>query len=220
MLVISSKFKSRIRLIILVMVCILIYSWGIICGLDMWLKCAILERNEENVISDVYNGNLTSVSMVTADGDFQLVGSDKVYTSSDISEYIRVPSEISYFYNTESKQFVSRLTNLESRNIILKYIILDLVCFCISLVLIIYTIKGRIWKRVLFYIFFVVRELYSYICYYVALDVLFNVKDEYFLILLGKLLITISLIFIRNVVLYVRGRRISNGIVSNKKLKH
>lgn len=193
----DNKTKKRLKSILFVIICILIYSWATISGMEMWLNCAILDVNSQNVSEDVSKGYLTEVSVIKSNGDFTLVNDDTQYTEDDISEYIRVPNNVKYYYNKDTKQFVSKLTLAESRDLMLKFVVLDIVCTIMLIMIMVWAYKGRLWKRVCTLLLMIISIFFSQLAYEVAIEVLFQVKDNLWVIMLSKVVILIGVFVVR-----------------------
>lgn len=193
----DNKTKKRLKSILFVIICILIYSWATISGMEMWLNCAILDVNNQNVSEDVSKGYLTEVSVIKSNGDFTLVNDDTQYTEDDISEYIRVPNNVKYYYNKDTKQFVSKLTLAESRDLMLKFVVLDIVCTIMLIMIMVWAYKGRLWKRVCTLLLMIISIFFSQLAYEVAIGVLFQVKDNLWVIMLSKVVILIGVFVVR-----------------------
>lgn len=193
----DNKTKKKLKSILFVIICILIYSWATISGMEMWLNCAILDVNSQNVSEDVSKGYLTEVSVIKSNGDFTLVNDDTQYTEDDISEYIRVPNNVKYYYNKDTKQFVSKLTLAESRDLMLKFVVLDIVCTIMLIMVMVWSYKGRLWKRVCTLLLMIISIFFSQLAYEVAIKVLFQVKDNLWVIMLSKVVILIGVFVVR-----------------------
>lgn len=193
----DNKTKKKLKSILFVIICILIYSWATISGMEMWLNCAILDVNSQNVSEDVSKGYLTEVSVIKSNGDFTLVNDDTQYTEDDISEYIRVPNNVKYYYNKDTKQFVSKLTLAESRDLMLKFVVLDIVCTIMLIMIMVWSYKGRLWKRVCTLLLMIISIFFSQLAYEVAIKVLFQVKDNLWVIMLSKVVILIGVFVVR-----------------------
>jgi hypothetical protein len=166
----------------------------------MWLNCAILDVNNQNVYQDVSSGSFTEVAEIYSNGDFVLVDSPEVYTSEDISEYIRVSNDVKYYYNLNNKQFVSKLTLVESRDVMLKFGILDVVNTVMLIVSSAFVFKlgskkkFRTLKKTCMILLYIVYVLFTQFAYEYAFDVLFNANNLLWVIMLTKavaLLITL-----------------------------
>lgn len=193
----DNKTKKRLKSILFVIICILIYSWATISGMEMWLNCAILDVNSQNVSEDVSKGYLTEVSVIKSNGDFTLVNDDTQYTEDDISEYIRVPNNVKYYYNKDTKQFVSKLTLAESRDLMLKFVVLDIVCTIMLIMIMVWAYKGKLWKRICTLLLMIISIFFSQLAYEVAIKVLFQVKDNLWVIMLSKVVILIGVFVVR-----------------------
>lgn len=193
----DNKTKKKLKSILFVIICILIYSWATISGMEMWLNCAILDVNSQNVSEDVSKGYLTEVSVIKSNGDFTLVNDDTQYTEDDISEYIRVPNNVKYYYNKDTKQFVSKLTLAESRNLMLKFVVLDIVCTIMLIMIMVWAYKGKLWKRVCTLLLMIISIFFSQLAYEVAIKVLFQVKENLWVIMLSKVVILIGVFVVR-----------------------
>lgn len=193
----DNKTKKKLKSILFVIICILIYSWATISGMEMWLNCAILDVNSQNVSEDVSKGYLIEVSVIKSNGDFTLVNDDTQYTEDGISEYIRVPNNVKYYYNKDTKQFVSKLTLAESRDLMLKFVVLDIVCTIMLIMIMVWAYKGKLWKRVCTLLLIIISIFFSQLAYEVAIGVLFQVKDNLWVIMLSKVVILIGVFVVR-----------------------
>lgn len=197
---ISKDFKIKFRRWLYVMICIFVFHWSVFSCLEMWLNCAILDVNNQNVYQDVSSGSFTEVAEIYSNGDFVLVDSPEVYTSEDISEYIRVSNDVKYYYNLNNKQFVSKLTLVESRDVMLKFGILDVVNTVMLIVSSAFVFKlgskkkFRTLKKTCMILLYIVYVLFTQFAYEYAFDVLFNANNLLWVIMLTKavaLLITL-----------------------------
>lgn len=193
----DNKTKKKLKSILFVIICILIYSWATISGMEMWLNCAILDVNSQNVSEDVSKGYLTEVSVIKSNGDFTLVNDNTQYTEYDISEYIRVPNDVKYYYNKDTKQFVSKLTLAESRDLMLKFVVLDIVCTIMLIMIMVWAYKGKLWKRICALLLMIFSIFFSQLAYELAIGVLFQVKENLWVIMLSKIVILIGVFVVR-----------------------
>lgn len=191
---VSNKFRERFKSVLFIVVCILVYLWAVVSCLEMWLNCAILDVNSQNVAQDSKSGYLVEVSEIESNGDFYVEGDDTKYTSDDISEYIRVPNSTKYYYNFDHKYFVSKLTLVESRDIMLKFFILDIVCTFILIMLLVYAFKGKLYKKILSCLFVGFSIVMSQFAYEYAIRVLFDVSDFLWVIMFTKVFL-IAVVF-------------------------
>lgn len=174
------------------MFCIFVFLWAVFSCLEMWLNCAILDVNNQNVSQDVSSGAFTEVSEIYSNGDFLLVDNPELYTSEDISEYIRVSNDVKYYYSLDSKQFVSKLTLVESRDVVLQFGILDLVntIMLVTTSAFVFRLspkkKFRTFKKICIVVLYIVYTLFSQFAYEYAFDVLFKVKEYLWVIMLVK----------------------------------
>lgn len=193
----DNKTKKKLKSILFVIICVLIYSWTTVSCMEMWLNCAILDVNSQNVSEDVSKGYLTEVSVIKSNGDFILVNDDTQYTEGDISEYIRVPNDVKYYYNKDTKQFVSKLTLAESRDLMLKFVVLDIVCTIMLIMIMVWAYKGKLWKRICAFLLMIFSIFFSQLAYELAIGVLFQVKENLWVIMLSKIVILIGVFVVR-----------------------
>lgn len=193
----DNKTKKKLKSTLFVIICVLIYSWTTVSCMEMWLNCAILDVNSQNVIEDVSKGYLTEVSVIKSNGDFTLVNDDTQYTEDDISEYIRVPNNVKYYYNKDTKQFVSKLTLAESRDLMLKFVVLDILCTIMLIMIMVWAYKGRLWKRICALLLMIFSIFFSQLAYELAIGVLFQVKENLWVIMLSKIVILIGVFVVR-----------------------
>lgn len=186
---ISNNSRRKLFTVLYTIVCILIYSWGIVAGLELSLNCYIVDTNNSNVTQDIKNGTLSEVAVVYKDGSFVLEGSSKEISSEKIKGYIRVPSGTKYYYNKETKEFVSALTESESRKLILKFLILDILCFVITVVMFVKNINKNLLRRVLICMLFILSAFFSWCIYEFAFEVLFNLFGDSKYVILSKIFI-------------------------------
>ena len=183
---VSEGFKEKFKNWFFIIVCVLIYSWTAVSCVEMWLNCAILDVNAQNVSQDVSSGNLTEVSTIDSSGNFYIEGNSDEYTSDDISEYIRVPNDVKYYYNLETRSFVSKLTMVESRNLILKFFILDIVCTVMLIMSVVHAFKGNKLIKIASILLYVITVLFFQFAYEYAFEVLFNITSYMWVIMLTK----------------------------------
>jgi len=213
--------KDSVRVLIILVLSVTLFLWGIASCMSMMLKCAILDRNAENIKSDILNGKLKNVVLVLDNEDFYIEGDDSVYTKSDIDEYIRVSKQNLYYYNIDNKDFVAPLNESETRKIILDFGILDLVLLFVGLVLGILIYRKKKWQKALFWSFFIFIELYFCLGLYSALDVLYNVEDKFSLIFFGKAMLIALVMLVHSIIVYICEKKNQNyKSVIRKPLKN
>ena len=185
----KTKYK-RIRTVLVVLIISLMVSWSAVMGLQVWLDSAILENNYSSMVVDRSAGNLKEVSDVYANGDFLVEGSSKLLSSKDsITDYARVPKYSKYYYGEEKKVFFAPLTEVESRDILLKFVFLDLVGTLLLGVVLIRNRSKEVWKRVLSWVTVIVYVLWTTFVYAEAFEVLYRVRENVWIIGVGKVIV-------------------------------
>ena len=159
-------------------------------GLQVWLDSAILENNYSSMVVDRSAGNLKEVSDVYANGDFVIEGSSKLLTAEKaISDYVRVPKYSKYYYGEEKKVFFAPLTEVESRDILLKFVFLDLVGTLLLGVVLIRNRSKEVWKRVLSWVTVIAYVIWTTFVYAEAFEVLYRVRENVWIIGVGKVIV-------------------------------
>ena len=190
MVKLSKKGYKRIRTVLVVLIVTLMVSWSAIMGLQVWLDSAILENNYSSMVVDRSAGNLKEVSDVYANGDFLVEGSSKLLSSKDsITDYARVPKYSKYYYGEEKKVFFAPLTEVESRDILLKFVFLDLVGTLLLGVVLIRNRSKEVWKRVLSWVTVIAYVIWTTFVYAEAFEVLYRVRENVWIIGVGKVIV-------------------------------
>lgn len=185
----KTKYK-RIRTVLVVLIISLMVSWSAVMGLQVWLDSAILENNYSSMVVDRSAGNLKEVSDVYANGDFLVEGSSKLLSSKDsITDYARVPKYSKYYYGEEKKVFFAPLTEVESRDILLKFVFLDLVGTLLLGVVLIRNRSKEVWKRVLSWVTVIAYVIWTTFVYAEAFEVLYRVRENVWIIGVGKVIV-------------------------------
>lgn len=190
MVKLSKKGYKKIRTVLVVLIVTLMVSWSAIMGLQVWLDSAILENNYSSMVVDRSAGNLKEVSDVYANGDFVVEGSSKLLTAEKaISDYVRVPKYSKYYYGEEKKVFFAPLTEVESRDILLKFVFLDLVGTLLLGVVLIRNRSKEVWKRVLSWVTVIAYVIWTTFVYAEAFEVLYRVRENVWIIGVGKVIV-------------------------------
>lgn len=190
MVKLSKKSYKKIRTVLVVLIVTLMVSWSAIMGLQVWLDSAILENNYSSMVVDRSAGNLKEVSDVYANGDFIVEGSSKLLSSKEsITDYARVPKYSKYYYGEEKKVFFAPLTEVESRDILLKFVFLDLVGTILLGAMLIRNRSKEVWKRVLSWITVIAYVVWTTFVYAEAFEVLYRVKENVWIIGVGKVIV-------------------------------
>ena len=190
MVKLSKKGYKKIRTVLVVLIVTLMVSWSAIMGLQVWLDSAILENNYSSMVVDRSAGNLKEVSDVYANGDFVIEGSSKLLTAEKaISDYVRVPKYSKYYYGEEKKVFFAPLTEVESRDILLKFVFLDLVGTLLLGVVLIRNRSKEVWKRVLSWVTVIAYVIWTTFVYAEAFEVLYRVRENVWIIGVGKVIV-------------------------------
>lgn len=190
MVKLSKKSYKKIRTVLVVLIVTLMVSWSAIMGLQVWLDSAILENNYSSMVVDRSAGNLKEVSDVYANGDFVVEGSSKLLTAEKaITDYVRVPKYSKYYYGEEKKVFFAPLTEVESRDILLKFVFLDLVGMILLGAVLIRNRSKEVWKRVLSWVTVIAYVVWSTFVYAEAFEVLYRVKGNVWIIGVGKVIV-------------------------------
>lgn len=185
----KTKYK-RIRTVLVILIVSLMVSWSAVMGLQVWLDSAILENNYSSMVVDRSAGNLKEVSDVYANGDFLVEGSSKLLSSKDsITDYARVPKYSKYYYGEEKKVFFAPLTEVESRDILLKFVFLDLVGTLLLGVVLIRNRSKEVWKRVLSWVTVIAYVIWTTFVYAEAFEVLYRVRENVWIIGVGKVIV-------------------------------
>lgn len=190
MVKLSKKKYKKIRTVLVVLIISLMVSWSAVMGLQVWLDSAILENNYSSMVVDRSAGNLKEVSDVYANGDFIVEGSNKLLSSKDsITDYARVPKYSKYYYGEEKKVFFAPLTEVESRDILLKFVFLDLVGTLLLGVVLIRNRSKEVWKRVLSWVTVIAYVIWTTFVYAEAFEVLYRVRENVWIIGVGKVIV-------------------------------
>lgn len=185
----KTKYK-KIRTVLVVLIISLMVSWSAVMGLQVWLDSAILENNYSSMVVDRSAGNLKEVSDVYANGDFIVEGSSNLLSSKDsITDYARVPKYSKYYYGEEKKVFFAPLTEVESRDILLKFVFLDLVGTLLLGVVLIRNRSKEVWKRVLSWVTVIAYVIWTTFVYAEAFEVLYRVRENVWIIGVGKVIV-------------------------------
>lgn len=212
LMTIKQEPRKKIVSFIFKIICILLFLWTILSGAEMWLNCIILDSNNYNVSRDVLKGNFTEVSTVYKDESFVLEGESKRLSKKDVSSYVRVPKgDRRYYYNKANKQFVAPLNDKESRDIFLKFFILDVVFSIILIYIVIYCLGRKIQYFWCFSIFLIIYTIFFYIGVNYCFDVLYGTTNWLWVIPVTKLsLLSISLIVATVIKDKKKEKRLSN----------
>lgn len=198
---VSKKFKRNYKRVIYITLYIVIISWMLVSGVQLWLDCAILDSNYSNTVEDINNGNVIEVSDVYSNGDFILSGNGDLLKSEDsIDSYVRLPNYCRYYYNKESKTFFAPLTRVETRNLIIKFMLLDLLSLIIMIILFVYNRNKGIWLKTAILISEIIYVFSTYLIYANALYVLYKVVKNVWMIPLVKLALLCIVLLIAYVV--------------------
>lgn len=198
---ISNKGKKNFKKVLYVGLYIVIISWMVVSGIQLWLDCAILDNNYSNMLVDKQDGSITEVADVYSNGDFTLSGDGTVLKSdSDINNYVRVPSYGSYYYNKENKSFFAPLTKVETRNLMLKFVLLDMLSFIIMIILLVHNRNKGTWLKVIIWVSEILYAFGTYLVYANALSVLYRVEKGVWIIPLAKLAILCIVLLIAFIV--------------------
>lgn len=190
MVKLSKKGYKKIRTVLVVLIVTLMVSWSAIMGLQVWLDSAILENNYSSMVVDRSAGNLKEVSDVYANGDFVVEGSSKLLTAEKaITDYVRVPKYSKYYYGEEKKVFFAPLTEVESRDILLKFVFLDLVGTILLGAVLIRNRSKEVWKKVLSWVTVIVYVIWTTFVYAEAFEVLYRVRENVWIIGVGKVIV-------------------------------
>ena len=185
----KTKYK-RIRTVLVVLIISLMVSWSAVMGLQVWLDSAILENNYSSMVVDRSAGNLKEVSDVYANGDFIVEGSSKLLSSKEsVTDYARVPKYSKYYYGEEKKVFFAPLTEVESRDILLKFVFLDLIGTLLLGVVLIRNRSKEVWKRVLSWVTVLAYVIWTTFVYAEAFEVLYRVRENVWIIGVGKVIV-------------------------------
>lgn len=185
----KTKYK-KIRTVLVILIVTLMVSWSAVMGLQVWLDSAILENNYSSMVVDRSAGNLKEVSDVYANGDFIVEGNSKLLSSKEsITDYARVPKYSKYYYGEENKVFFAPLTEVESRDILLKFVFLDLVGTLLLGAVLIRNRSKEVWKRVLSWVTVIVYVIWTTFVYAEAFEVLYRVRENVWIIGVGKVIV-------------------------------
>lgn len=201
MINLSNDKRKKYKAVLFSLVCIFIWLFAFVSGMEMWLNCAILDNNKIIVESDVKAGVMTEVENIKTDGSFTLVGDSKECSPDEVKGYIRVPNDVKYYYNTDTNYIVSKLTISESEHVVLKFFVLDIVTTCMLIYLtVVYMYSNlskvkRVIGRILSIVITLVSMLMAQFAYDYCLDVLFKVGScDWLLLIKVSLMVTISII--------------------------
>ena len=201
MINLSNVKRKKYKAVLFSLVCIFIWLFAFVSGMEMWLNCAILDNNKTIVKSDVKAGVMTEVENIKTDGSFTLVGDSKECSPDEVKGYIRVPNDVKYYYNTDTNYMVSKLTITESEHVVLKFFVLDIVTTCMLIYLtVVYMYSNlskvkRVIGRVLSIMITLVSMLMAQFAYDYCLDVLFKVGScDWLLLIKVGLMISVSII--------------------------
>lgn len=190
MVKLSKKGYKKIRTVLVILIVTLMVSWSAIMGLQVWLDSAILENNYSSMVVDRSAGNLKEVSDVYANGNFVVEGSSKLLTAKEaITDYVRVPKYSKYYYGEKEKVFFAPLTEVESRDILLKFVFLDLVGIILLGAVLIRNRSKEVWKRVLSWVTVIVYVIWTTFVYAEAFEVLYRVRENVWIIGVGKVIV-------------------------------
>ena len=190
MVKLSKKSYKKIRTVLVVLIVTLMVSWSTIMGLQVWLDSAILENNYSSMVVDRSAGNLKEVSDVYANGDFVVEGSSKLLTAEKaITDYVRVPKYSKYYYGEKEKVFFAPLTEVESRDILLKFVFLDLVGTILLGAVLIRNRSKKKKKKVLSWVTVIVYVIWTTFVYAEAFEVLYRVRENVWIIGVGKVIV-------------------------------
>lgn len=190
MVKLSKKGYKKIRTVLVVLIVTLMVSWSAIMGLQVWLDSAILENNYSSMVVDRSAGNLKEVSDVYANGDFVVEGSSKLLTAEKaITDYVRVPKYSKYYYGEKEKVFFAPLTEVESRDILLKFVFLDLVGTILLGAVLIRNRSKEVWKKVLSWVTVIAYVIWTTFVYAEAFEVLYRVRENVWIIGVGKVIV-------------------------------
>lgn len=190
MVKLSKKSYKKIRTVLVVLIVTLMVSWSAIMGLQVWLDSAILENNYSSMVVDRSAGNLKEVSDVYANGDFIVEGSNKALTADEaITDYVRVPKYSKYYYGEKEKVFFAPLTEVESRDILLKFVFLDLVGTILLGAVLIRNRSKEVWKKVLSWVTVIAYVIWTTFVYAEAFEVLYRVRENVWIIGVGKVIV-------------------------------
>lgn len=209
MINLSNEKRKKYKAVLFSLVCIFIWLFAFVSGMEMWLNCAILDNNKTIVESDVKTGAMSEVENIKTDGSFTLVGGNKECSPDEVKGYIRVPNDVKYYYNTNTNYMVSKLTISESEHVVLKFFVLDIVTTCMLIYLtVVYMYSNlskvkRVIGRVLSIMITLVSMLMAQFAYDYCLDVLFKVGSCDWLLLIKVGL----MIFVMGVVKFIKYRR-------------
>lgn len=189
----SNEKRKKYKAVLFSLVCIFVWLFAFVSGMEMWLNCVILDNNKTIVESDVKAGVMIEVENIKTDGSFTLVGGTEECSPDEVQRYIRVPNDVKYYYNTDTNYMVSKLTISESRNVVLKFFVLDIVTTC----MLIYLVAEGMYKKskvqkVLRIAVALLSMFFAQLAYDYCLAVLFEVGscDWLLLIKVGLMLTT------------------------------
>ncbi len=226
MINLSNDKRKKYKAVLFSLVCIFVWLFAFMSGMEMWLNCAILDNNKTVVESDVKTGAMSEVENIKTDGSFTLVGGNKECSPDEVKGYIRVPNDVKYYYNTNTNYMVSKLTISESRNVVLKFFVLDIVSTCMMIYLVTVYVHSknsrkvkRVLGRVLSILIALVSMLMAQFAYDYCLDVLFKVGSCDWLLLI-KVGLMVLIIIIVGAVKYKKSKPVRlKRHKENRKIK-
>lgn len=226
MINLSNEKRKKYKAVLFSLVCIFVWLFAFMSGMEMWLNCAILDNNKTVVESDVKAGVMTEVENIKTDGSFTLVGGNKKCSPDEVKGYIRVPNDVKYYYNTNTNYMVSKLTISESEHVVLKFFVLDIVSTCMMIYLVtVYAYSKnprkvkRVLGRVLSILIASVSMLMAQFAYDYCLNVLFKVDSCDWLLLI-KVGLMVLIIIIVGAVKYKKSKPVRlKRHKENRKIK-
>lgn len=194
----SDKFKRRFKIGIYVTICVLIYVWTAVVGAQTWIESLILYENKSGVLKDIENFAVVEISEVYANGDFTIDGYKEIYTEDDIEGYARIPAGMKPYYHLKSKYFITPITIRESEQICMKFVVLDILCYIMLVVLLYDASKStKKWKKVVMWLFFLASILIAQCDLDLTFGVLFDIGAEMDWVIIIKILIPIGILICR-----------------------
>jgi hypothetical protein len=200
MIKLAREKKKKYKSIFFSIVCIMLWVYAFTVGIQMWLNCAILGNNKSVVEYDVKSGAMVEVENIKTDGSFTLVGGKQECSPDEVKGYIRVPNDVKYYYNTNTNYMVSKLTISESKDVVIKFFLLDIVCTCMLIYLtVVYMYSSnpskvkRVLGRILSIMITLVSMLMAQFAYDYCIDVLFKVGSCDWVLLLKISLLLVAL---------------------------
>ena len=221
---VKKSTEKKIRYAVYIMVCILVFGSMVVFGVDVWIKCAILDINNSRVeaVLKQRDDSFKNVIVMYENEDFNCKGDSQTYNMSEVEEYIRVSFFVDSYYNSETKSFVAPLTISETRNIILPFVLMDIVSLITSIVVVMKYRNSKLSKRALSIGLFSFYVVYTQFVLVYSIERLYNVGKYMWLILLGKIAILLAVLVVDSLLEYKkslpRGNS-SNGEKSKKSSK-